>query len=226
MEVNQGKKIMDQVQIQAMDRMYRYERHIYDITRKYYLFGRDKLMQRMDIQEDEQVLEVGCGTARNLLILAERHPLAHFYGLDASREMLNTATNKVHARQYASRIVLRQCLAEELNYQHTFGLDRPFDKIFFSYSLCMMPSWRKALQVALDNLKPGGKLYVVDFSDQRGLPAWFRYLLNHWLSLFGVRYHLEQLAYLHMLDSQGHGWLTVESVWWRYYAFLAKFQKA
>ena len=30
-------------QAEQMDRMYRYQRHIYDLTRKYYLLGRDRI---------------------------------------------------------------------------------------------------------------------------------------------------------------------------------------
>lgn len=31
-----------------MDRMYRYQRYIYDFTRKYYLFGRDTLIRDLN----------------------------------------------------------------------------------------------------------------------------------------------------------------------------------
>ncbi len=31
-----------------MDHMYRYQRHFYDVTRKYYLFGRDTLIREMN----------------------------------------------------------------------------------------------------------------------------------------------------------------------------------
>ena len=34
---------------QRMDRMYRYQRHIYDATRKFYLLGRDGLIERMSL---------------------------------------------------------------------------------------------------------------------------------------------------------------------------------
>ena len=47
-----------------MDRMYRLQRYFYDATRKYYLLGRDRLLNEMDIQPGQHVLEAGCGTAR------------------------------------------------------------------------------------------------------------------------------------------------------------------
>ena len=53
-------------QAEAMDAMYRYQRHIYDLTRKYYLFGRDRMIDRLAVPEGGTVLEVACGTGRNL----------------------------------------------------------------------------------------------------------------------------------------------------------------
>ncbi|MFM8703695.1 MAG: class I SAM-dependent methyltransferase, partial [Planctomycetia bacterium] len=40
-------------------------------------------------------LEVGCGTARNLIKLARRPEPGHLYGLDASHEMLETAATSI-----------------------------------------------------------------------------------------------------------------------------------
>ncbi len=45
-----------------MDRMYRHQRHIYDITRKYYLLGRDWTIEKLDVPQGGSLLEVGCGT--------------------------------------------------------------------------------------------------------------------------------------------------------------------
>ena len=39
-----------------------------------------------------RVLEVGCGTGRNLVSALRRFPQAEFYGMDISSEMLATAT--------------------------------------------------------------------------------------------------------------------------------------
>ena len=57
---------------QLMDHIYRYQRSIYDLTRKYYLVGRDRLLDRIRAAPGDRVLEVGCGTGRNLMIMAEK----------------------------------------------------------------------------------------------------------------------------------------------------------
>ena len=57
-----------------MDRVYRYQRYIYDFTRKYYLFGRDRLIRELALKPGERVVEIGCGTARNLIRMARPTP--------------------------------------------------------------------------------------------------------------------------------------------------------
>ena len=57
-----------------------------------------------------------------------------------------------------------------------------------SYSLAMMPGWKDILEKALDALQPGGRLYIVDFWDQRDLSAWVGRLLQAWLGLFHAQH--------------------------------------
>lgn len=211
-------------QRERLNKLYRFQRHFYDLTRLFFLFGRDDLLRQMKVLPGERVLEVGCGTGRNLLKLALLQPEAKIYGLDAADEMLKTAGAKLDAHNRQKAIVLRQGLAEQFDYQTTFNLDQPFDKIFISYSLSMFPNWREAILNALRNLKPDGDLYIVDFWDGATLPAWFNRLLRWWLALFKVYARPEFLEFLKDLRTENAGELTVTPVG-RRYAFIAHFQK-
>ncbi len=55
-----------------------------------------------------------------------------------------------------------------------------------SYSLSMIPEWRRVLQAAANSLRPGGRLHVVDFGGQERLPGVIRALLRRWLAMFDV----------------------------------------
>lgn len=208
-----------------MDVMYRRQRHIYDLSRKYFLFGRDTMLSAMTPAPGERVLEVGCGTARNLIALAGRHPDVAFFGVDISNEMLNTARAGARRAKVSKRLTLAQCAAEHLHYRDTFGLDAPFDLVFFSYSLSMIPAWQRALDAALASLRPGGSLCIVDFWDQKDLPDWFERMLNAWIRRFDVTPRPEIIELLEERSKAGRGRLTVESVGGRY-AFIAHFVKA
>src|SRR4051812_19384139 len=78
-----------------MDGVYKHQRHFYDLTRKYYLLGRDTMLNSMDVKPGERVLEVACGTARNLVRLNKLKPGLELFGLDASAEMLKSAAENI-----------------------------------------------------------------------------------------------------------------------------------
>jgi S-adenosylmethionine-diacylgycerolhomoserine-N-methlytransferase len=181
-----------------MDKVYRRQRHIYDLTRKYYLLGRDRLIREMALPARAAVLEVGCGTARNLIKMAKRYPTARLYGLDISSEMLRTAAVALGRVGLEDRVTLRCDYAENLT-PALFGRSEPFDAIVFSYSLSMIPDWKQALKCAGAALRVGGKLHIVDFGDLGGAGL-RRQLLRRWLSLFHVEPREELLRTLEALD--------------------------
>lgn len=171
-------------QKQSMDRMYRGQRHIYDATRAYYLLGRDQMIDRLQVPEGGSVLEIGCGTGRNLLRVAERYPGCKLFGIDISDEMLKTACAATK-RQGSSGVRLAQADATTFDAKKALGLSQ-FDRVYFSYTLSMIPEWRKALQHAATLLAPGGELQVVDFGSCDGLPRLFKKSLYGWLRAFHV----------------------------------------
>lgn len=178
---------------QLMDRVYRRQRHIYDLTRKYYLLGRDQLVREINAKPGERVVEIGCGTARNLIRIARAYPQAKLYGLDASAEMLRTAEESIARAGLQDRIHIRHGYAEEMR-PSLFALDEAFDHAVFSYSLSMIPDWRGALAAAATCLRPEGTTHIVDFGDLRGLWSPLERTLRAWLSLFHVAPRDELLA--------------------------------
>ena len=201
-----------------MDRMYRHQRHIYDITRKYYLLGRDTTIDMLDVPQDGNLLEVGCGTGRNLLRASKLYPTAKLYGLDISAEMLTTAAENFGGHR--ERPVLRVSDATSFKLSE-FSRSTGFDRIMISYAVSMIPEWEKAVERAIQSLAPGGSLHIVDFGQQEDLPRWFRTLLQAWLTRFHVtpranmRYVLEALAGSHNATlefepiARGYAWRAV-----------------
>jgi S-adenosylmethionine-diacylgycerolhomoserine-N-methlytransferase len=171
--------------MELMNRTYRHQRHVYDFTRKYYLLGRDRLIADLDARDGARVLEIGCGTGRNLIAAARRYPGARLFGVDVSTEMLTSAIRSISRTGLASRISVAHGDATRLAPAPLFGTAQ-FDRIFISYSLSMIPEWRSVLDVAISLLAPNGELRIVDFGHQEGLPGPFRRLLRRWLALFHV----------------------------------------
>ena len=169
----------------SMDRMYRLQRHIYDATRKYYLLGRDQMLRDLNCPLGGSILEIGCGTARNLAIAGKLYPSARLFGCDISDEMLKSAGKSIVASGLETRTRLAQADAVTFNPLSSFGEER-FDRIYFSYTLSMIPSWTQALAHAASLLWPGGELHVVDFGSCGELPRLVKTGLDHWLTRFGV----------------------------------------
>ncbi|MDX2197436.1 MAG: class I SAM-dependent methyltransferase [Phycisphaerae bacterium] len=168
-----------------MDGIYRYQRYIYDLTRKYFLLGRDTMLAGMAPPPGGTVLEIGCGTGRNLIVAARRYPQARFYGFDISEMMLETARANIARAGLGSRIAVTQGDATDFSSETLFGV-AAFDRVFISYSLSMIPPWRQVVPKALAAVKPGGSLHIVDFGQQAGLPKAFRAGLHAWLAKFDV----------------------------------------
>ena len=168
-----------------MDAIYRTQRHFYDLTRKYYLLGRDRLIRHLSPPPGGSVLEIGCGTGRNLIVAARAWPDAHFFGIDISEAMLETARAKVANAGLSDRITLAQGDATAFDAQSLFGRSA-FDRVFQSYTLSMIPDWQGAIREAAAKLAPGGRLDIVDFGQQNGLPRLWRKLLFAWLAKFDV----------------------------------------
>lgn len=207
------------LQAARMDEIYRRQRHIYDLTRKYYLLGRDRLIDELAPPRNGHVLEVGCGTGRNLIVAARAWPEAGFHGMDISSAMLRTAQSAIARAGLADRIGLARGDATAFNPRTLFGVDG-FDRIFLSYTLSMIPRWRGALEAAACALAPGGRLHVVDFGQQERLPPAFRKMLFAWLEKFDVtprgdmREELVLLADRHALTfdceplHRGYAWIA------------------
>lgn len=207
-----------------MDGIYRYQRYIYDLSRKYYLLGRDALLERLKPSPGARVLEVGCGTGRNLILAAKRYPDATFYGFDVSEMMLETARNNIERAGLKNRITLVKGDAADFSADDLFGVPA-FERVFISYAVSMIPPWREALEQSFNAVAPGGSLQIVDFGQQQGLPRWFKSMLVAWLQKFTVTPRAQLEAELQALARANNGNLEFTRLY-RDYAQLAVLTKA
>ena len=165
------------------------------------------------------MLEIACGTGRNLVKLAQAYPDARLFGLDVSREMLATAAASTARAGLASRIALAQADATAFDPQALFGC-ASFERVMISYAVSMIPPWRAALAQALDVVAPGGSLEIVDFGDCAGLPGPFKAGLRRWLAMFDVTPRDDLSDALGSLAAERGMTCKIESLF-RGYAILA-----
>ncbi len=117
------------------------------------------------------MLELGCGTGRNLIAAAKAYPDVRFYGLDISRNMLETAQKNIDKAGLTDRITLVE--GDAANPAATEGFGVPaFDRVFYSYTLSMIPIWREAWrQVPRGWRRTGGSTWSISVSRNACLPG-------------------------------------------------------
>jgi S-adenosylmethionine-diacylgycerolhomoserine-N-methlytransferase len=165
---------VQQEQRRSIERYYRLHAGIYDLTRWTFLLGREALVREIAASSaPARILEVGCGTGKNLVHLGRQFPQAGLWGLDLSGDMLAVARKKLN--KLAPRLTLVQAA-----YDRLVGAEPSFDLVVFSYALSMFnPGWEEALAAASRDLAEGGAIAVVDFHDS-GSPLFKRWMgLNH-----------------------------------------------
>lgn len=161
-------------QNKTIEKYYKFQSKIYDLTRWSFLFGRKEVVKKLPIDRNAkiEVLEVGCGTGINLRTVAHTFPNAQLTGLDLSSDMLEIA--KANTNSFSDRVKLIQqpYTLGETTFQNK-------DVILFSYSLTMInPQWEELIRQAYQDLKPGGFIAVADFHDSQF--SWFKnHMSNH-----------------------------------------------
>lgn len=147
---------------------YRFHSLIYDMTRWSFLFGRNEMIRELDLQPGQSVLEIGCGTGKNLQKIVELYPETELWGIDLSDHMLKKASNKLCGYQNVELI------------HGKFGeypLNRKFDLILCSYMLSMTGEVLKSIMENIClHLNENGVIAVVDFQNTRvsGFESWMQ----------------------------------------------------
>lgn len=149
-----------------MESFYSGQAAAYDDFRKRLLQGREALWGAIHEPEQALWIDLGGGTGANLEFLGSRiERLRKIYVVDLSHSLLEVARQRIRDRGWTQAEALE---ADATIFQPHDG---PADVVTFSYSLTMIPDWYAAIENALQMLRPGGIIGVVDFYVSRKYPA-------------------------------------------------------
>jgi S-adenosylmethionine-diacylgycerolhomoserine-N-methlytransferase len=150
---------LDRYGLDTLSRFYRWHAPVYDWTRPLILFGRNRAVRGLDVGPGSRVLDVGCGTGWNLPLLQAGG--AEVVGIECAEPMLKEA----RARRLPGVKLDPRPYGTHADYAHWAS------RILFSYSLSMIPPYAHVLERAREDLSPGGRIAVVDFSEATRLVA-------------------------------------------------------
>lgn len=104
----------------------------------------------------DRILEVGCGTGSQTVIIAQKNPHTHFMSIDHSAESLNQA-KKVIEQNKIQNVTFKQADIFNLPFKN-----KSFDAIFICFVLEHLSSPLKALKKLKKVLKRGGKIIAIE----------------------------------------------------------------
>jgi S-adenosylmethionine-diacylgycerolhomoserine-N-methlytransferase len=149
--------------LSELDRFYRFHARTYDSTRPFLLFGRCYAAAALRAGPGDLVLDVGCGTGVNLPRLLSGG--AHVVGVESSEAMRERAEERLRGLPDGARARVRLDPRPYGTHADYAGQARG---VLFSYSLSMIPPFGEVLAQARADLRPGGRIVVVDFLDAVG----------------------------------------------------------
>jgi S-adenosylmethionine-diacylgycerolhomoserine-N-methlytransferase len=168
----------------------------YDRFRERLLQGRETLVRLLDPPPGARIVELGGGTGRNLMSFGQRlDGFASVELVDLCPALLEQARKRT-----AGMANVRVIEADATTYRPEI----PPDCVYFSYSLTMIPDWRGAIANAIEMLRPGGTLGVVDFYVSDAIagpgtirhPAFTRWFWPRWFGHDGVHPNPDHLRLL------------------------------
>lgn len=137
-----------------------------------------------DIQPEQDVLDLGCGTGVLCLLLLEQEPTLRLCGVEPARSALALARRK--AERAGAALTLHEARAEALPFA-----DGCFDRVICTLAFHHIPEAYKdaALREVRRVLRPDGRLILADFETHSSWLFWGKHRskrpLGAWLNRSG-----------------------------------------
>ncbi len=174
----------------------------YDLLNRVLSMGVDQSWRRATIaavaaEPVTHMLDVATGTA-DMAIMAARHNAAkRITGVDISAGMLDFGRKKVADAGLAERITLQQADSEALPFA-----DGTFDATTVAFGARNFEHLAKGLAEMQRVLRPGGRIFVLEFSQARGLlRPLFRFYFHRVMPAIGKLVSKDSAAYTYLPKS-------------------------
>lgn len=176
--------------------------HTYDFITVFLSYGMDKswkrkLIELLQLRGDEVALDLACGTGDITFAEAAALPAGRAIGLDVTHGMLQIAEAKRQAQRVTNVSYTRADIMQ-MPYP-----DNTFDVVTGGYALRNVPNLPLALQEIKRVLKPGARLFALDFGHPRNRLYDWAYLqyLTIIGSLSGLLIHRDADTYRHIAET-------------------------
>ena len=129
---------------------------LYNRFRRYRAEPVAHILSRLQLSDDEKIIDLGCGSGENTLELARRSPRGSALGVDGSPAMIEAARKLLEASQPSSSVASRL----SCSIVPEFRADREYTLIFSNATFQWIPDHRALFASCFDALRPGGTIVV------------------------------------------------------------------
>ncbi|MCX8149667.1 bifunctional demethylmenaquinone methyltransferase/2-methoxy-6-polyprenyl-1,4-benzoquinol methylase UbiE [Thermaurantimonas aggregans] len=158
---------------------------------------RKKLLSLASKAKPKIILDVATGTGDLAIALAELNP-EHIIGVDISEGMLSYGHKKIEKKGLKGLITLQKGDSEALEFA-----DNTFDAVTVAFGVRNFEHLEAGLAEMLRVTKPGGKIYILEFSQPEGFPfaQLYKFYFKNILPLVGRWVSKDSRAYSYLPDS-------------------------
>lgn len=162
---------------------------------------RRKVVRRVKASGGLRILDVATGTGDLALMIARACPSATVEGIDLSEQMLAIGQQKVELAGFQKRVFLSQGDAESL------AVDSDsYDCVTVAFGVRNFEDIEKGMAEILRVLRPGGRVYVLEFGLPKNklLGGFYRFYFHHVLPGIGRLISRDKQAYTYLPRSVDH----------------------
>lgn len=175
----------------------------YDLLNRLFSLGIDQGWRRKVIRLVKQepvdhLLDVATGTADLAILAGRRDAARRVTGVDISEGMLRQGREKLKAGSLEDRVALQRADSAALPFA-----DASFDAITVAFGVRNFEDLERGLKEMLRVLKPGGRLFVLEFSKPSKAPMkqLFRFYFHRVMPFIGRVVSRDSAAYTYLPQS-------------------------
>jgi demethylmenaquinone methyltransferase/2-methoxy-6-polyprenyl-1,4-benzoquinol methylase len=174
----------------------------YDFLNTILSFGIDHYWRRKTIgmmkkENPQLILDAATGTGALAMEAVKLNP-AKIFGIDISEDMLKIGRAKIKAKKLSDKIELLEGDSENLIFN-----DNKFDAVMAAFGVRNFENLDKGLKEFHRVLKPGGKVFILEFSQPQNqiISPLYRFYGSRIMPFIGKKISRNQVAYKYLNES-------------------------
>lgn len=142
---------------------------------KLYFSSRQRAIELLDLQDNQTVIDIACGTGANFKNIKESNNKVTLYGTDYSSGMLKKGQDSIEKNSWKNTYLF-QADARTLtlsSIEKYTNKKLSFDRVICVLGLSVIPEWEIVVDNLIGLLNENGKIVIVDvFAEKRNLNTW------------------------------------------------------